>query len=203
VRSAEPLIYLESQFLWSSELVAALAAKLRHPPSDEFRLVVVLPARPKNGQEDSRGQLGVLAAADDGAGRFVASTLWQPGSRTDPVHVHAKIGIVDDRWLTLGSANLNEHSFFNDTEMKVVTHDPGLARSVRLRLWSEHLGCDADELAGDPARIVDERWRPLAAEQLARRERGEATTHRLLLLPHVSRRAKGVLGPLNGFLVDG
>ena len=115
LRSAENLIYLESQFLWSYELVSVLADKLRHPPSDEFRIVVVLPAHPNNGQENTRGQLGVLAAADGGAGRFLACTLWQPGERAHPVYVHAKIGIVDDRWLTLGSANLNEHSFFNDT----------------------------------------------------------------------------------------
>jgi phosphatidylserine/phosphatidylglycerophosphate/cardiolipin synthase-like enzyme len=203
VRSAERLIYFESQFLWSPELVDVLAAKLRRPPADDFRLVVVLPAHPKNGQEDTRGQLGVLAAADGGAGRFLPCTLWQPGDGADPVYVHAKIGIVDDRWLTLGSANLNEHSFFNDTEMNVVTHDPELARGVRLRLWSEHLGCEPGELTGDAARIVDERWRQLAEEQLGRRERGEATTHRLQLLPHISRRAKGVLGPLNGFFIDG
>jgi phosphatidylserine/phosphatidylglycerophosphate/cardiolipin synthase-like enzyme len=203
LRSAERLVYVESQFLWSPELVSVLADKLRDPPADEFRLVVLLPARPKNGQEDTRGQLGVLAEADAGAGRFVACTLYQPGEGGNSVYVHAKIGIVDDRWLTLGSANLNEHSLFNDTEMNVVSRDPELARAVRLRLWSEHLGCDPSELDGDPAEIVDARWRPLADEQLARRSRGEPPSHKLLLLPHVSRRAKGVLGPLNGFLVDG
>ena len=203
VRSAERLVYLESQFLWSYEFVAALEEKLRNPPADDFRLVVVLPAHPNNGQEDTRGQLGVLVEADGGEGRFLACTLWQPGEDSDPVYVHAKIGIVDDRWLTLGSANLNEHSFFNDTEMNVVAHDPEVARAVRLRLWSEHLGCDPAELEADPALIVDERWRPLAQEQLERRRRGDRTTHRLLLLPHVSRRAKGLLGPLNGFFVDG
>jgi phosphatidylserine/phosphatidylglycerophosphate/cardiolipin synthase-like enzyme len=203
VRAAERLIYLESQFLWSYELVSVLAEKLRNPPSDDFRMVVVLPAHPNNWQEDTRGQLGVLAEADGGAERFLACTLWQPGAHSDPVYVHAKIAIVDDRWLTLGSANLNEHSFFNDTEMNVVTHDSNIARAVRLRLWAEHLGCEPYELEGDPARIVDDRWRPLAAEQLERRRRGDGGTHRLVLLPHVSRRAKGVLGPLNGFFVDG
>ena len=203
VRSAERLVYLESQFLWSYEFVSVLEEKLRNPPSDDFRVVVVLPAHPNNGQEDTRGQLGVLAEADGGDDRFLACTLWQPGADARPVYVHAKIGIVDDRWLTLCSANLNEHSFFNDTEMNVVTHDPEIARAVRLRLWAEHLGCDPAELEGDPARIVDERWRPLAQEQLDRRRRGEPTTHRLLLLPHVSRRSKGVLGPVNGFFVDG
>ena len=203
IASAERLVYLESQFLWSYEFVSTLAEKLRNPPNDDFRIVVVLPAHPNNGQEDTRGQLGVLAEADGGAGRFLACTLWQPGHGADPVYVHAKIGIVDDRWLTLGSANLNEHSFFNDTEMNVVTQDSELAQAVRLRLWSEHLGISPAEVEGEPARIVDERWRPLAQEQLERHRRGEGTTHRLLLLPHVSRRSKGMLGPLNGFFVDG
>jgi phosphatidylserine/phosphatidylglycerophosphate/cardiolipin synthase-like enzyme len=203
LRSAERLVYLESQFLWSPELVAVLVDKLRHPPSDEFRLVVLLPAKANNGQEDTRGQLGVLAAADAGAGRFLPCTLWQPGSGGRPVYVHAKIGIVDDRWLTVGSANLNEHSFFNDTEVNVVAHDADLARAVRLRLWSEHLECDPSELEGDPAQVVDERWRPLAEEQLERARRDGHGTQKLRLLPHVSRRAKGLLGPLNGLLVDG
>jgi phosphatidylserine/phosphatidylglycerophosphate/cardiolipin synthase-like enzyme len=203
LRSAERLVYLESQFLWSPELVAVLADKLRNPPHDDFRLVVVLPAKAKNGQDDTRGQLGVLLEADIGAGRFLACALWQPGPAGKPVYVHAKIGIVDDRWLTIGSANLNEHSLFNDTEMNIVAHDPELARSVRLRLWSEHLECDAAELAGDPARIVDERWRPLAEEEHERAQRDGHGNHKLRLLPHVSRRSKGVFGPLNGLVVDG
>jgi phosphatidylserine/phosphatidylglycerophosphate/cardiolipin synthase-like enzyme len=203
LRSAERLIYLESQFLWSPELVAVLVDKLRKPPSDDFRLVVVLPAKPKNGDEDTRGQLGVLVDADNGAGRFLACTLFQPGPGGRPVYVHAKIGIVDDRWLTLGSANLNEHSFFNDTEVNVVSHDPGLARAVRLQLWAEHLECEPADVEGDTAPLVDERWRPLAEEQLERARRDGHGTRKLRLLPHVSRRSKGVLGPLNSLLVDG
>jgi phosphatidylserine/phosphatidylglycerophosphate/cardiolipin synthase-like enzyme len=124
--------------------------------------------------------------------------------RTVPNNVYDRLPRGDFRILeSYLRAVRNEHSFFNDTEMNLVAHDTGLAQAVRLRLWSEHLGCEPAELEGDPAQIIDERWRPLAEEQLARRARGEATTHRLLLLPHVSRRAKGVLGPLNGFLVDG
>ena len=55
---ARELVYLENQFLWAPELVDVLAAKLRHPPADSFRLVVVLPRRANNGQDDTRGQLG-------------------------------------------------------------------------------------------------------------------------------------------------
>ncbi len=203
LRSAERLVYLENQFLWSPEIVAVLKDKLRNPPSDDFRLVVLLPSKAKSGEEDTRGQLGVLVDADAGAGRFLACTLWQPGPEACPVYVHAKIGIVDDRWLTIGSANLNEHSLFNDTEMNVVTHDPALARDVRLRLWAEHLECDQSEVDGDPARVIDERWRPHAEEQLERARRDGHSPHKLRLLPGVSRRSKSLLGPLSGFLVDG
>ena len=67
LRSAQRLIYLENQFLWSPEIVAILADKLRNPPRHDFRLVVLLPAKANNGQDATRGQLSVLAAADDHA----------------------------------------------------------------------------------------------------------------------------------------
>lgn len=205
LRDARELVYLENQFLWSSEIVKILAAKLRDPPSDDFRLVLVLPSKPSTGKDDTLGQLAVLAEADDGAGRFVASTLHaRAEGGTSPVYVHAKVGIVDDRWLTIGSGNLNNHSLFNDSEVNVVTHDEGLARETRLRLWAEHLETDVDALAGRaPADVVDNLWVPTAVEQLERREAGEPPTHRLTRLPHVSKRSKRLLGPLQTFLVDG
>lgn len=204
LRSARKLVYLESQFLWSAQVVEILAGKLREPPSDDFRIVVLLPAKPNNGADTTRGQLGVLAEADNGADRFLATTISaRSGGLTGPLYVHAKIGIVDDAWLTVGSANLNEHSFFNDTEMNVVTCDRTLARETRLRLWAEHLERPVEEVSGEPARVIDELWRPIAKEQLERRERDEPLTHRLLELPGVSRRSMGLLGPLDSLLVDG
>jgi phosphatidylserine/phosphatidylglycerophosphate/cardiolipin synthase-like enzyme len=204
LRSARRLVYLESQFLWAPEIVDILSSKLREPPSDEFRVVVVLPSRANNGQEDTRGQLAVLAEADRGRGRFLAATISALTGRTlDRVYVHAKVGIVDDRWLTIGSANLNAHSMFNDSEMNVVTCDEGLARTTRLRLWAEHLDRDEGDVAGDPAQVVDELWRPIALEQRERTRRGEPRTHRLVELPPASRRLDRVLAPIDALLVDG
>ncbi|HEY2073161.1 MAG TPA: phospholipase D family protein, partial [Gaiellaceae bacterium] len=190
LRGAERFIYLESQFLWSSEVVSVLEAKLREPPRDDFRVVVLLPARPNNGGDDTRGQIGVLLAADDGKGRFLACTLYQPGRGGGIVYVHAKIAVVDDRWLTIGSANLNEHSLFNDTEVNVVLQDEALARATRVRLWSEHL--QRDDVDGDPVQVVDEIWRPIAERELERRRSEGYCEHRLVLLPHVSRRAEAL-----------
>jgi phosphatidylserine/phosphatidylglycerophosphate/cardiolipin synthase-like enzyme len=209
LRSAQELIYLENQFLWSPELVSIIADKLRNPPSPQFRVVILLPAKANNGAEGTRGQVGVLVDADgeDAPKRFLAATiraLSASHDRDDPVYVHAKVAVVDDRWLIVGSANLNAHSFFNDTEMCVVTDDADLARDTRVRLWAEHLELDPTEVASAPAvTLVDERWRPIAAEQLARQRAGQAPTHRLLELPGVSRRSRRLLGPVTGLLDDG
>jgi phosphatidylserine/phosphatidylglycerophosphate/cardiolipin synthase-like enzyme len=204
LRSAERFIYLETQYLWSPEIVDVLADKLRRPPNDRFRLVVLLPARPKGGADDTRGALAELIEADDGAQRVLACCLYaRAGPASDPIYVHAKVGIVDDRWLTIGSANLNDHSLLNDTELNVVTHDPALARTTRLALWAEHLESTPSQIDGDPATVVDHQWRPIAEEQLDRRRRGLPLTHRLMRLDHVSRRSARALGPLQGLLVDG
>jgi phosphatidylserine/phosphatidylglycerophosphate/cardiolipin synthase-like enzyme len=207
LQAAERFVYLESQFLWSPEVTAVLAGKLRRPPCDDFRVIAVLPAHPNNGADDSRGQVGVLIEADKQSGddltRFLACTLYQPGPGGNPVYVHSKAAVVDDAWLTIGSANLNEHSLFNDTEANVVVRDPGLAREVRLRVWAEHLERPQAEFDGNPARVFDEVWRPLAEERLERRRRDGWADGKLTLLPRVSRRSEALWGPLNGLFVDG
>jgi phosphatidylserine/phosphatidylglycerophosphate/cardiolipin synthase-like enzyme len=207
LRGAERLVYLESQFLWSPEVTFVLAEKLRRPPADDFRVIALLPAHPNNGADDSRGQVGLLIEADKKSGddttRFLACTLYQPGPGGNPVYVHSKAAVVDDTWLTVGSANLNEHSLFNDTEANVVVRDPALAREVRLRLWEEHLERPREEIDGDPTRVFDELWKPLANERLEQRKRDGWADGKLTLLPHVSRRSEALLGPLNALFVDG
>jgi phosphatidylserine/phosphatidylglycerophosphate/cardiolipin synthase-like enzyme len=204
LRSAQHLVYLENQFLWSPEIVNILADKLRRPPVDEFRVVIMLPGRPNSGKDDTRGQLALLAEADCDQKRFLATTIRaRSGNTSDRVYVHAKVGIVDDRWLTLGSANLNAHSFYNDTEVNIVTCDTALARDTRLRLWAAHLDRDIDQIAGDPSTVIDELWRPIAAEQRERRNRGEPLTHNLIELRATSRRSERLLGPVQALLVDG
>ena len=205
LRQAKRFIYLENQFLWAPEIVGILTDKLRQPPSDDFRIVILLPRKANNGHDDTLGQLAELTAADDGAGRVLAATIRsRTGDRDDHMYVHAKVGIVDDRWLTVGSANLNAHSLLNDTEMNVVTDDAALARDTRLRLWSEHLEVDKDAIADDdPSTVIDERWHPIASEQLERLRSNAAPTHRLLALPGVSRRSRRLLGPLAGLVDDG
>jgi phosphatidylserine/phosphatidylglycerophosphate/cardiolipin synthase-like enzyme len=204
IRNAQRFIYLENQFLWSPEIARLLREKLVNPPTPDFRLLLVLPSNPKSGNDDTRGVLAELIDADGDNGRILACALYaRSGPRADAIYVHAKIAIIDDCWLTLGSANLNEHSLFNDTEMNLVARNPELALRTRQRLWAEHLELSADQIPADPTRAIDELWKPISKEQLERRTGGRRLTHRLVRLPHVSRRSRRMLGPINGIVVDG
>ena len=118
--------------------------------------------------------------------------------------MHAKVGIVDDRWLTVGSANLNAHSLLNDTEMNVVTDDAALARATRVRLWAEHLELDRDDVAGAtrPRSSTSTGGRSPPSSSSAA-SAGAPPTHRLIALPGVSKRSRRLLGPLQGLTDDG
>jgi phosphatidylserine/phosphatidylglycerophosphate/cardiolipin synthase-like enzyme len=167
-------------------------------------MVLLLPRKPSNGADTTRGQLGRLLDADNGAGRLLATTLTaHADERSVPIYVHAKVGIVDDEWMTIGSANLNEHSLFNDTEINLVTDDRKLTRDTRLRLWAEHLQRPRADIQGEPTDVIDRIWRPTAEEEADRQSRGLPRTHRLTMLPGISRRASRLQGPLRGLLVDG
>lgn len=141
-----------------------------------------------------------LIEADGGAGRFLALTL-QSMDAAHAVYVHIKVAVVDDHWLTIGSANLNTHSLFNDTEVNLIVRDPDVARSTRERLCQEHTG---QKTVGDnPVRFIDEVHAPLAKEQSRRAASDLGPTAKVRLLDHVTRRSDLVLVPLSSVLVDG
>nr|NIQ93187.1 hypothetical protein [Desulfuromonadales bacterium] len=79
----------------------------------------------------------------------------------DAIYVHSKLMIVDDVFLSLGSANLNRRGLFHDGELNLFAMsdqlradaETNLARSLRIRLWADHLGLPvnvAAPLIADP-----------------------------------------------------
>ena len=72
------------------------------------------------------------------------------------VYVHSKLCIADDECAMVGSNNINDRSLNGerDTEIAAVLWSRPLARSLRQRLWSEHIGMDSTTFrltAGDLA----------------------------------------------------
>jgi phosphatidylserine/phosphatidylglycerophosphate/cardiolipin synthase-like enzyme len=201
--SAQHLIYIENQFLWSPEIVEVLRQKLLAPPEDDFRLLLLLPAKAATGTDDTCGQLGALLEADHDSRLFASTIYSRVGSQSRAVYVHAKLAVVDDRWLTVGSANLNDHSLFNDTEVNLAVYDHEIARTTRERLWAEHLELPVARLSAHPTDIIEDLWKPQAEEQRKRMAAGEPITHRLATLPHASLRSERLRGPLQNLVLDG
>jgi phosphatidylserine/phosphatidylglycerophosphate/cardiolipin synthase-like enzyme len=71
------------------------------------------------------------------------------------IYVHAKIAVVDDRFLRVGSSNLNNRSQGLDSECDVIVDtalpaNGGAGEAVaalRHRLLAEHLGCSPEQFA--------------------------------------------------------
>jgi phosphatidylserine/phosphatidylglycerophosphate/cardiolipin synthase-like enzyme len=151
------LVYVEDQYLWCARVAASFAEALLANP--ELRLIAVVPAYPD--------QPGTLAEATEVKGRGQAlDVLYRAGGDRvavyglenhagTPVYVHAKVCVVDDTWLAVGSDNFNLRSWTHDSELScaVLDTDPAgpLARKVRLALAREHL----DRAEGDDADLVD------------------------------------------------
>jgi phosphatidylserine/phosphatidylglycerophosphate/cardiolipin synthase-like enzyme len=143
---ARHLIYLEDQYLWSAQVCGVLVDALRRAPG--LRVVVVLPHQPD--------QDGTLAHAPNLVSRArLLETLHAaaPGRvaaygvenrQGTPVYVHAKVCVVDDEWVAVGSDNLNRRSWTHDSELSAAVVHPELARGLRQELAREHLDTDAD-----------------------------------------------------------
>jgi phosphatidylserine/phosphatidylglycerophosphate/cardiolipin synthase-like enzyme len=212
---ARRLIYVEDQYLWSELTNEAFASALRRSP--ELRLIIVVPRFPEQG--------GRVAAASETIGRieFLDKLLAAGGDRVavydlenvhgTPIYIHAKVCVVDDVWLEVGSDNINRRSWTHDSELSCVILDSTLderepldpaglgdqarklARDTRLALWREHLGRnDGDHDLIDPASGFDA-WRAAARAldewhrggQEGPRPPGHARKHRPEPVPRHSR----------------
>jgi len=146
---------------------------MRRPSSDSFRVVLVLPARAYTGRYDNDEHVRDLSQL--GGERFHAycpyaggPAIGPTGYRYHPIYLHAKVAVVDDEWLSVGSANLNRRGLATDSEMNVQSIAPTVARALRIRLWAEHLGLPEEEVEkADPIDVIDSAW-PAAATKLER-----------------------------------
>lgn len=172
IRGAERFVYLENQYIWAPEVVDALCEAMERPRSHPFRIVLLLPARAYTGRYDNDQHVRSLRDADNGRGIFEAYTPYAYGAaigRTGyaylPIYVHAKVGIVDDEWVSVGSGNLNRRGLATDTEMNVQAVDKTVARELRVSLWAEHLGMRREDVeAADPVDLIDHQWKDVARE---------------------------------------
>lgn len=196
IASAEWLIYVEHQYLSARPVVDALVQALARRRGLE--VVVLLNQNPDvtayRGWQNARlRESGLLEHP-----RVGVFTLWtsavDAGShrrQLNQVFVHSKVVAIDDRWLLIGSANLDGvslHSYGDDFSSPlgrrifrgVRNFDVGAVidaeqdeegaeqvRSLRARLWKEHLGSAFHEIGARPAGGWLPLWRSVACRNAA------------------------------------
>ncbi|TGD60616.1 phospholipase [Tabrizicola sp. WMC-M-20] len=141
IRMARDTIYIESQYLTAQTICDALLDRLsaNNPPE----IIIINPEAALSGFEDQsmhvlRGRVMTRLENADHADRL--RILSPVNSAGEPIYVHAKIMIVDDAILHIGSSNLDDRSMGFDTECDVaIQGHPDLISGFREKLLSEHL----------------------------------------------------------------
>jgi len=156
IARAQRFVYAESQYFASRKVAEAIALRMAEPDPPEFVLVNPLTADgwlEQTAMDGARVRLLHAIRDRDHAKRF---SIWCPyGAKGTPIYVHAKIMIVDDEVLRVGSANLNNRSMGLDSEFDVfidAARSGGDAareavRRLRHRLLAEHAGTEPETIA--------------------------------------------------------
>ncbi len=200
---AEDFVYLENQYFHYHEIIDGIRLALRRAVRRGKPLQFIILV---NHAVDLPGY-NVLQAtwlrrlqdalkADGNQDRVGIFTLWThessfPKDRIIRIYVHTKAGLADDKWATVGSANLDgaslqtgeyaravvleadEHQRATEANALIFNGIDGMPssdvpRSLRIRLWSEHLGlAETDpQLSNRPAGGWLQLWKERAQRKL-------------------------------------
>ena len=156
IAAATRFIYFENQYFTSAKIAAAIAKRMAE--DDPPEIVMVMP-RTADGWLEQKAMDGArlkLVAEIGKADRYDRFRVYIPVTKggTD-IYVHAKVSIVDDRLLRVGSSNLNNRSQGLDSECDVIIDaalpanrgSEAAMTALRYRLIAEHLGCAPEDVA--------------------------------------------------------
>lgn len=157
IRSAQRLIYLENQYFSSQVIHDAFVGRMREAGRPRLQIVIILPKRAEKVIEDlalGGGQSALLRSLQQIARQtghalgiyYTAAT--DAEGREQATYIHSKLLLIDDRFVTVGSANATNRSLGFDSELNLsweatTWRQRALARairSVRVSLLAEHLG---------------------------------------------------------------
>lgn len=155
ITAAERSVYIEAQYLTAKSIGAALSRRLKASRGPDVVIVMTRESRgllERLAMSENRDRLIRRLVQADRFGRLRVFYPVVPGARGETeVQVHAKLIIIDDRMIRIGSSNLNNRSIGLDTECDVAIEvdnpaDRKTIAGIRNRLLAEHLGCAASEV---------------------------------------------------------
>lgn len=171
IDGARRTIYIANQAVPVPEVGRHLVAAVEHGVD----VVMIVPAIPERYVYEARldPEEAFRFWAIDTLGRHDNFTLVGLAEHRDGArrvaYVHAKMMLVDDVWMTVGSCNLHPRSLGGHSEMNASIWDATLARDLRCRLFARHLGVDT---AGLDDRAALRLFRDFARANRKRMESG-------------------------------
>jgi len=171
LKAAENLIYMENQYFTSWKVADLLAERLQERDGPD--VVLVLPLMTGGWLEQAtmdvlRYRVACKLKEADKHNRLRLCYPHRDELGDSYISVHAKITVIDDCLMRVGSANLSNRSMGFDSECDLVIeaetdeHKATVSR-FRERLLTEHFGMTADELRqnlsqeGSLIRLIDAR----------------------------------------------
>jgi phosphatidylserine/phosphatidylglycerophosphate/cardiolipin synthase-like enzyme len=154
INMAQRLIYFENQWLVSHAIGDAIVKAMQLKP--DLQTILLLNIKPDTQVPfypwRQRRLIHHMQQKLDPS-RFGVFTRWSHKVGTDtlrpqlmPVYIHAKAGVVDDTWCTVGSANLDNYSMESAIELNAIilngvdgARTSKLPDLLRRKLWAEHL----------------------------------------------------------------
>lgn len=167
---AEHYIYIEDQYVWPCSLVEHLEAALKR--GVRVLLVVARDYDAPGLAIISHRLRGEVVDRLRAAGGDLFKIHHLERDNGEQIYVHSKLMIIDDCFVSIGSANFNARSLINDTEIQasIVDAEPAtvpfagasqtvsrFAYDLRRELWAEHLETARDAVA-DPIAAFDQLW---------------------------------------------
>ncbi len=163
IAGAESYIYIENQYFSSYAVGEALARRMKDRGRPGIDIIIILPKETQKfveeisvGLAQARLLSSLRAAAKDSLSRL---GVYYPAAFTDkgaeaPVFIHSKLMLVDDRFMTIGSANTTNRSMGLDDELNVSFEAAsgggstlaGSLKRLRMDLLAEHCGLDGRDI---------------------------------------------------------
>jgi phosphatidylserine/phosphatidylglycerophosphate/cardiolipin synthase-like enzyme len=150
IAAARRYIFAESQYFAARRIAEAMAERLAETDGPE--IVLITPERAHGwlepiAMDTARARLVEVIRHADTHHRF---RLYHPVTAAGrPIYVHAKVLIVDDRVLHVGSSNMNNRSLRLDTECDVVIDAASAANAGNTEAIGEAIGGLRDRLLGE------------------------------------------------------
>jgi phosphatidylserine/phosphatidylglycerophosphate/cardiolipin synthase-like enzyme len=155
IAEAKKFIYSENQYLTAPKIAEAIGRRLREPDPPEIVLVQPLVADGWLEQQAMDHARALLVRGIEELDHKQRFGLFNPFTGETPIYVHAKLMIIDDQLLRIGSANFNNRSLGLDSECDVFIdcarpgngHACDAISALRCSLIAEHCGLDEAEVA--------------------------------------------------------